>query len=249
MPYTSPRRNRLWMRSSTPRTISILRYSSTANCSPIPPLPSVGQSDNAIRLRTPSGSSRRRCRAPPLPPARRMMSSRDSIASRRTRAVVDAEQLAVALHDLAVDEDRVDEARVGVVDELRRSGCSAASCRTCRCGRGSRRRACRASRLPTLLSRPHARAPSIVANSSTSRQVSSISVDRRPCPRRAPPRCRSRAAVPIVARIVPNRWPPFEQHTSIERLGRMPASSRRPVAGQPWPICSSMSGEIEALTP
>ena len=55
--------------------------------------------------------------------------------------------------------------------------------------------------------------------------------------------------VPMVARIVPNRWPPFDEQTSIDRLGRMPCSSRRPVAGQPWPICSSMSGEIEALTP
>ena len=56
-------------------------------------------------------------------------------------------------------------------------------------------------------------------------------------------------SVPIVARIVPNMWPPFEQQTSIERLGRMPASRSRPVAGQPWPICSSMSGEIEAVQP
>jgi len=29
----------------------------------------------------------------------------------------------------------------------------------------------------------------------------------------------------------------------------MPASSSRPVAGQPCPICSSMSGEIEAVQP
>ena len=49
----------------------------------------------------------------------------------------------------------------------------------------------------------------------------------------ASPRSRARSlskprSVPIVARIVPNRCPPFEQHTSIERLGRMPASEQPP---------------------
>ena len=55
--------------------------------------------------------------------------------------------------------------------------------------------------------------------------------------------------MPIVARIVPNMCPPFEEHTSIDRLGRMPTSSSRPVAGQPCPICSSISGEHDALQP
>jgi hypothetical protein len=55
--------------------------------------------------------------------------------------------------------------------------------------------------------------------------------------------------VPIRERIAPNMWPPFEEQTSIEIVGRIPAFSRRPVAGQPWPICSSMSGEQEAVPP
>ena len=35
----------------------------------------------------------------------------------------------------------------------------------------------------------------------------------------------------------------------MEKLGLMPAFIRRPVAGQPWPICNSISGETDAVTP
>ena len=87
----------------------------------------------------------------------------------------------------------------------------------------------------------------MVANSSTSRQVSLSCCNDSPRSRASAlskPRC-----VPMVARIVPNMCPPFDAHTSIERLGRMPARSSRPVAGQPCPICSSISGEIDALQP
>jgi hypothetical protein len=55
--------------------------------------------------------------------------------------------------------------------------------------------------------------------------------------------------VASVAFIVSNMWPELAVQTSIERLGRMPWASRRPVAGQPWPICSSMSGETDAVPP
>src|ERR1700712_3368313 len=75
---------------------------------------------------------------------------------------------------------------------------------------------------PTLLSIPIAFAPSIVANSSTSRHVSLSSLSPPPASAWSKPRC-----VPIVARIVPKRWPPFEQQTSIERLGRTPPARRR----------------------
>ena len=37
--------------------------------------------------------------------------------------------------------------------------------------------------------------------------------------------------MPMAVRIVPNMSPPFELHTSIEKVGRIPALSRRPVAG------------------
>lgn len=36
---------------------------------------------------------------------------------------------------------------------------------------------------------------------------------------------------------------------SMERLGRTPTASSFMVAGKPWPICSSTSGDSEAVPP
>ena len=55
--------------------------------------------------------------------------------------------------------------------------------------------------------------------------------------------------MPIAVRIVPYMSPPLELHTSIEKVGRMPALSSRPVAGKPCPICISTSGETEVVPP
>ena len=76
---------------------------------------------------------------------------------------------------------------------------------------------------PVRSSRPQARAPSIVANSIMSWQLSSIS-----SPLTSVPPAASRAAlssarwVPTAVRINPNMCGPVLVQTSIERLGRIP---------------------------
>jgi hypothetical protein len=87
---------------------------------------------------------------------------------------------------------------------------------------------------PTFASRPHVRAPSIVANPSTSRCVSvganassGVSVNAW---------IRSKTSA---VRICVNISPGTLETTSTESEGRTPRSSSRPVGGRPWPISSS----------
>ena len=55
--------------------------------------------------------------------------------------------------------------------------------------------------------------------------------------------------MPSAVRMSENMLPPVEVQTSIDRLGRMPTSSSRPVAGIPWPICISTSAATDAVPP
>jgi hypothetical protein len=86
-----------------------------------------------------------------------------------------------------------------------------------------------------------------VAKARTSRQL--IRSESRTAPRAVASAWSSARWTPIVVRIAPNMCPPLEEHTSIDRLGRTPASSRRPVAGQPWPICISTSAATDTVPP
>ena len=49
--------------------------------------------------------------------------------------------------------------------------------------------------------------------------------------------------------MAPNMSPAIEVTMSIERLGRTPTASSFIVARKPWPICSSTSGDIDAVPP
>ena len=100
-------------------------------------------------------------------------------------------------------------------------------------------------RLPILWSRPQARAPSIVANDSTSRDVRETA-GRSLAPGSWLSRARWQATV---TRMVPHRCPPLDTQVSMERLGLIQARSSRPVAGHPCPICISMSGAMDTVPP
>ncbi len=101
--------------------------------------------------------------------------------------------------------------------------------------------------VPVLWSRPQARAPCSVANSSTSRLVSGSG---------STIRFSSSATLLTISRVPEMRWrialnmsQGTVVTTSIEMLGRTPASSSLSAGGRPWPICISSSGAIEAVPP